>query len=148
MTTIVNEAIGLAVGDQVRTSYTDSVHTIERIWLYEPGEYEPTNNVSPGERTGIALDEPVVCVQCRERYEAGAGYGGESFLNGIVRRGDSWWAIAYQWPPFQAPAGLHLRELIRLRMETAPPAIVERDEIFMVARTAVPLQLDLFGGAQ
>lgn len=145
----INHALGLTVGDQVRASWGDGIHTIEQIWLYRPGEYEPYNQMSPGAPTGVDVDEPVVCLTCQLRYPPGKGHGGESYLNGIVERGGRWWTIAYDWPSFAPPAGLSLNERIALRMETAPPVLVLRDEVFMVVkrRSPVPLQLDMFAGA-
>lgn len=145
MTTIVNSALGLSIGDQVQVGPTAPIHTIERIWLYEPGEYEPYNIVSPGEQTGVAVEEPALSLQCRQRYQDGRT--SESYLHGIVRRGDEWWIIAYSWPAFTASEGLLLRGRTELRMETAPPIIVKQQALHLVERSPAPLQLDLFGAA-
>lgn len=142
MSTIVNSALGLNIGDQVRIGGTGAVHTIERIWLYDPGEYEPYNVMAPGEKTGIAAEEPVLVLQCQQRYMKERPV--ESYLPGIVRRGGGWWLIIYSWPAFNAPDGLLLRERAKLRMETAPPILVARDEVHLVERRVAPLQLDMF----
>ena len=142
MTTIVNSALGLAVGDRVRVGDGAPIHTIERIWLYDPGEYEPYNTVAPGELTGVAANEPVLSLQCQQQYLTGRT--AEAYLHGVVRRGDAWRIIGYSWPAFIAPDGLLLRERAKLRMETAPPVIVERYDVRLVERRVAPLQLDLF----
>lgn len=144
MTTIVNSAIGLSIGDQVRVGTRE--HTIKRIWLYEPGEYEPYNAVSPGLQIGVAANEPVVSLECEQRLNSGRS--AESYLHGIVRRGDSWRILYYDWPAFKAPDGMMIMERIQLHIEKAPPTIVDGEWLYMVSRSAAPLQLDLFATTQ
>lgn len=138
----VTSALGLSVGDVVRTSYSQGDHAIQRIWLYGPGEYTPYDAV-----TGIAqvtVDEPVVCLECSHSY-GGDRHPIPSHLNGIVRHTSRWLFARYDWPPFVAPAGMLLFDAIDLRLRTAPPVIAcGGDEVFLVQANNAPRQLDLF----
>ena len=139
MTAIVNSAIGLSIGDHVRVGTRE--HTIKRIWLYDPGEYEPYNTVSPGLQIGVAASEPAVSLECEQRLNSGRS--AESYLHGIVRRGDSWRMLYYDWPAFKAPDGMKIMERIQLHIEKAPPTIAEGEWLHMVSRSVAPLQLCL-----
>lgn len=128
----VASAIGLSVGDVVRTSYSEGEHVVQRIWLYQPGEYMPYDAVTG--IANVAVDEIVVSLDCAPAY-----------LNGIVRRGERWLFARYDWPPFAAPGGTSTFDAINLRLKTAPPVIVfGRDEVFLVKASQAPRQLDLF----